>query len=510
MPMPPAAEDPERPDRAAPEGSDVSDSAVRNTAFAFAAQFTTAAFTGVLVLFLTRSLGPGDFGLFTLAMSISALLLLPSDFGITTSVGRFVAERRNDREAAATIMAEGMTLKLVAGVAVSAALFAVADPIAAAYDQPDLAWPLRWAAVALLGQSVFAYYRYATLAVGKGSVGLRMVFVESFLEAAASIGLVLAGLGVAGAALGRAAGYVLGAAVAALLLARLLGRRSISASRPRPESTRRILGYAGAMLIIDAAYTALGPLNLLLIGALMSKESVGIFGAVLRVLALLSYPGLSVANGVAPRLARTEGGAPDVGSFVAGTRLMIVVGALLVAPLVLWAEPIVDLTLGSEYADAAEVLRALAPLAFVSGLVPLLSTGVDYLGEARRRIPIAIGSLVFSVVSAVIFIETWGLVGAAVTMDLTFALYMGAHLWVCQRLLRLPLADLAKTAVRSLLAAGAMALPLLAAGTEAPLSPLEWVAGGAGGLAAFVLVLLVTRELSPAELGAVRARLRRA
>ncbi|MEA2309005.1 MAG: hypothetical protein QOI65_1291, partial [Thermoleophilaceae bacterium] len=54
--------------------------AARNTLFAFLTQMTTAAFTGALTLYLVRALGPREFGLLSVAISVGALLFLPSDF----------------------------------------------------------------------------------------------------------------------------------------------------------------------------------------------------------------------------------------------------------------------------------------------------------------------------------------------------------------------------------------------------------------------------------------------
>jgi hypothetical protein len=51
------------------------------------------------------------------------------------------------------------------------------------------------------------------------------------------------------------------------------------------------------------------------------------------------------------------------------------------------------------------------------------------------------------------------------------------------------------TALRTVLAAAAMAAVLLAAGTE-DISTVGWLAGSVGGVAAFTAVLLVTGEIS--------------
>ena len=63
--------------------------------------------------------------------------------------------------------------------------------------------------------------------------------------------------------------------------------------------------------------------------------------------------------------------------------------------------------------------------------------------------------------------------------------------------------------VRTVIAAGAMALVLLTFGTGR-LTPVDWVLGGAGGLAAFAGVLLGTRELTTGEIEAAIGKVRAA
>src|SRR5436190_17601457 len=119
------------------------DSIARNTSFAFAAQMFTAAATAAMTIYLVRALGPKGFGTFSLALSVAALLLLPSDFGISNSSARFIAEHRGRWDQIGALVRSSIRLKLLAGGAVSIVMIALADPIANAYHEPGLAWPLR-------------------------------------------------------------------------------------------------------------------------------------------------------------------------------------------------------------------------------------------------------------------------------------------------------------------------------------------------------------------------------
>ena len=228
------------------------------------------------------------------------------------------------------------------------------------------------------------------------------------------------------------------------------------------------------------------------------------YAAPLRFVVFLGYPGLAVANAVAPRLARSGEEQPALGAFVAAIRYLIVAQAIFVPPLVVWAGPIADSLLGPGYEEAADVLRGLSPFVLVSGVAPLLAIAANYLGEARRRVPIAFAMLVLDLALAVVLVPEIGIVGAAIATSVAFTLYVAGHLWLCHRLLGLPLRPIFVTMGRTLVAAAAMAGVLAAAGTS-DLSVAAWILGSVGGTAAFVGVLVVTRELTRSDVVAVQS-----
>jgi O-antigen/teichoic acid export membrane protein len=473
--------------------------AARNTLLALLTQLATGVFTAIITLYLVRALGPTEFGLFSLAAGIGALLLLPSDFGISGSVSRYVAERWRDRAAVASLLADGLRLKLVVSGVVSVVLVAAAGPIAEAYGEPSLAWPVRWMAIAVFGQSLLALYRYSYLALRDAGTGFRMVLGESAVEAGATILLVMLAGGAAAGAAGRAVGYTFGAALAAAIVLRHFGGAAFSRSRTLRQARQRLGRYAGALFAIDTAFAASVQVAPLMIAGFFGPREVGLFQAPARLIVLFQYPGTALTNGITPRMARSEDHEPEVGLFVRGLRYLLVIQALMLAPIVVWAGPIVDLLLGSGYERSAELLQMLGPYVFASGLAGPLTGAVDYLGEARRRVPISIGELLLSLALNAALLATIGLEGAAWAAGVVSVLYVGVHVWLLRRLVSMPLRPLFVTTLRALLAAAAMAGVLLAFGTD-DLAVWEWVAGLVGGTVAFTVVILATRELTVAEL----------
>lgn len=471
----------------------------RNATLAFGAQISTGVLTAILTLYLVRKLGPSGFGIFSLALSIGALVLLPADFGLSQSAARFLAERRGNQTAMTQVLGDALRVKLIVATAIGALFFAMAGPVASAYGIPDLAWPLRAMAVALIGQSVFSLFRASFEAMGRMGADWQLVGGESIVEALASIALVALGGGAAGAAWGRAAGYLTGVLIGIVIVVRMFG---FAVLRPRSTDTgfvRRLARYGFALFLIDGVYAIFAQIDVLLVGAILGAGAAGIFAAPLRFAALLLYPASAITAGVAPRMARGKQDEPNTEALEFGLRLLILVHLLFVTPLLVWAEPLVHLVLGPGYGEAAGVLRALVPFIFLTGPTRLLTISVNYLGEARRRIVIVLVALALNVAVDLLLISKIGVVGGAVGNDVAFSLYAFGHLYVAHRLTGFPLMPLVYSLGRGLLAAAAMGAVLLAIGTGEVALPLI-VIGLVVGMAVFLAVLLALREPLPAEL----------
>jgi len=485
----------------------VPDSIARNTITSLFSHVFTAGLTAVLTLFLVRALEPDAYGLFALSTSISVIVLVAADFGISASTSRFAAERRDRRDAVGELYVDALKLKVVATGTVCLLLGVLAGVIADAYGQPGLAWPLRVIALATLGQSIFLMGLFTAL--GQSMMRVKVGGFEAIVEVSASIALVLLGGGAVGAAFGRAIGYVAGALLAIVLTLQLLGWPRLRPSRPpRRETVRRVGRYASALLVVDTAFVVGGNANILLLGAYLGPVASGLFQAPIRLIVLFQHLGLSVASGIAPRMARRPGHEPEVGALSRGLRLLIFYECALLAPVILWGQPLIDLLLGDGFERSGEIFSAMAPYVLFSGVAPLLSLSINYYGGARKRIPIALITLALTVATATTLIPRYGLVGAAIATDISFGFYTLAHFYLCWRLLGLPLAPIARSLAGGLTAAVVMGLVISRFGTD-ELTLLELVGGGLVGLVAYVAMLAVTRQITANDVQVVRKKLQR-
>jgi O-antigen/teichoic acid export membrane protein len=205
-------------------------------------------------------------------------------------------------------------------------------------------------------------------------------------------------------------------------------------------------------------------------------------------------------------MARAAGKSPDGLALSRRLRGLIVVGSLLLAPLVVWARPIVDLVLGSSYHGSITTLRVMSLCVYLGGLLPLVSVSVNYLGDGRRRVPLTIGATLLNALIDVILIPRIGIVSGAIATAVAYAVMVTGHLRICARHVEIPLAQIALTGARGLLAAAAMAVVLLLIGTD-PSRPMLFV-GSAAGAVVFLLALGLTREISRSEVRSAWATVR--
>ena len=464
----------------------------------------SALFTAGLTLFLVRYLGPHNYGVYALALSVGGVVLLPADLGVSRSAARFIAERRDDMAEIVGVIRHGIRLKAIGSAVVAVALVLTAEPIADAYGTPSLKAALRIVALLIVVQGFMLFFTTTFEALGRNSVGFRLTTAESGVELCAALGLVLAGAGVTGALVGRAIGYGFGAALGAMLLLRIVSRGgSLRAASATGLTAKRIVRYAGTIFVIEAAFAAFGYIDVLLIGAFLGATAAGAFSAPLQLIAPTEYVALALAAGIGPRLAGDRVAEPDTEALRTALRIVLGFQFMLAVPLVVWAPSIVSITLGSDYGASVDVLRALGPYIVMVGVGPLLALSVNYLGEARRRIPLALAAVALNALLDVILIPKIGIVAGAIGTDLAFLLFLTGHVVIVRKLIDLPLRPLGLTLARVALASLAMAVVLIAFGTG-KLAIAELVVGGVLAVSVYVATLMATGELTPSHLRTAR------
>lgn len=429
----------------------------KQAATIFGARLAAAALSAVLVIVLARSLGPDGFGRYALALTIAMLVGIGADLGVGPATARFVAERLAEGTPIAKVMRDGLRLKLAIGVVALGALITLADVIAMAFGDSELAGLIRVAAAGILFADVFAWLAsmYESLRDARGQVV--MVAVKSGTEFVATVALVLGGAGAIGAVGGNAIGYAAAVAVGVLVLRPTLRVESPSSG----VAARTLLGYGSHIWVAGLAWLAFDRVDQIMLGAFRDAASVALYEAPWRLMAVLSMAATALAAVVGPRLV---GQRPEVAGRMVGDalRFSIGLGIITASILVVVAEDLVRVVLGDRYLPSVDVIRALLPFLIFVGLAPVASRALDYLGAARSRRWVAISAFGVNLVLDVVLIPTVGLLGAAFATDAAIAVFVLGHLVLLARRVPLQWSRVRLAIVRAILAGGVAATLALA------------------------------------------------
>jgi O-antigen/teichoic acid export membrane protein len=303
-------------------------------------------------LYLARVLRPSAYGSFVVAQALIYYAWHATDLGTTMHGIRAVA--RNPWHAQ-RIVSSLSGLRAAAGAAGLTVTLAIV-----------WAWPLMpgtrlvfsGACLYLISRAVYPDYvlrgleKFRALALGSLSGGLTFLVV--------SLALVHGPSGAPYAAFGWSCSWFAGAAVLTAWLRRRIGLRPAPAFRPRSwlGSLRQSWQFAatgGLTLLYDT-------LPILLAAAVFGGARSGLFSATYKLVISLTGVGYLIPAALYPVLAQRH--AHDLAAFVRTHRLLrnvMLTGALLAAAGgMIFARPIMGLTLGSHYTAATAVFRILA------------------------------------------------------------------------------------------------------------------------------------------------------
>lgn len=428
------------------------------TVATFASLVGSATLTAGLTLALIHLLPKHDYGLFALGVGVIQIVVLASDLGVTLSTSRRLASSMHE-SGRGRIAASGLLVRAAGVVVVCGAVAAAAPLLADALATRELVPVLRIAALAAAGQALLQFCRICLVALGAARAMLVALMVEGVLEVIASIALVLATTTAVAAMTGRAVAFAVGALLAIWLLARAVG----GLERPDGGEARTIARGGLPLAVADLTWVLFLQIDVLLIGALLTTADVASFEAPLRALAFGGYIGYALGLAIGPRLAVDATRTEAARHLRFGLRLGAVAQGLVAIGWVLLVAPAAPLLFGDDYRSSTDVMYALAPYLYLSGMLPLLSLALVYTGRGSARAAIYVGALALNAILDLALLRPLGVMGAAIGSNVALALLLLSHVRFLHGVPGLGVRALAQPiAVCGLAAAACSALGLVA------------------------------------------------
>jgi O-antigen/teichoic acid export membrane protein len=397
-----------------------------NTVYSSAALGARAVMQAAYLVLLSRSMGPGDYGLFAGSVAAAVLLAPLAGWGIPFLLAERIAKQP---ELQRSLWAGALVQTVITG---SALAILVLLGVLAMHDR------LGFGAMAMLvvAELVFAPVTQAAsmllLALGRGAAGALVVCLVPAGRLAAVGALLSSGHAMDPSTV--AAMHVAGSVVGALsVLAIVRGVVGAARWRERPRM-RDMLGsgtrYAFGLLF-GAAYTEVDKVLLL---QLASATVAGLYTAAFRVVAVLVLPVSALAANALPRLFAAAG-TPEWRRVFRAVALASTAYAAAAVALAFFAAPWLPVVFGAEYTPSSDILWMLAPWCVLCAAHQVAATGLTSLGHQGERVAIEGAGLALVIAANVALIPAVGARGAVLALLATEAAIVVACAWRVSRAL---------------------------------------------------------------------------
>jgi stage V sporulation protein B len=460
---------------------------IRDTLHLLVAQCVALACNYAVHAGLGRMMGPAEYGLFGVIMSLASIAEMVLVRGVRDTVARYTAQQP-DR--APAIKRQGLRVQFVFSGLLWLLFVSGAPAFSRFIGAPQLLNPLLITSLIVPLVSLFSVY-LGDLS-GRGLFRRRALAMnlQSYGKVLLVLGLALMGLGIDGVMVGYVFSFLL-----ATVGAMALSRDPRACGEPFPASL--VFRFAVPLMLYSTLIGIISQIDLTLVKSLMTDaKSAGYYTAA----KMLSRPAGQIFSvfgfTLLPAISRSlAAGGDDLPVLLRrATRFLWMLLAPLVAAGWAAADALVSILYSSRYAPAAAPFRWLLLATMVSTLASTLATAV--IGSGRMRMPLLSAGLMVGVecALAVWLIPRAGMIGAAgaalVTALVGFFYVAG---YIRRQMSRF--ADWPSLG-RITLAAGGGGLFILVW----PFGGLAVLPGIALGLGLYALLLRMMREVSRDEL----------
>ncbi len=398
---------------------------------------------------------PEEVGRATIALATVGFLELAAALGMAEAV---VGARSGDTRVTDT----AFTASLTAAIVAAGLAFALAEPVAALYGDPDLAALMRLAIVLLVANTLLVVPTgMLTRKMRAGAVTMRMT-LSRVVGLVLTVGLAAAGFGAAAIVAGMGLGAL------ASLVAVFATMRRWPRLRFAPREFRRLIAFGSALSAERLVWGALPRLFWLLVGYIHGPTVLGYFQFAQRLIdetATLAQT-FSVRFGLSFFASLERLGQDATEAFLKATRMILVVAAPVFAGIALTL-PLLVGTVFSEAWAPATIIGQVAAIGWIFALPrTLVGPVLRAKGHQGGLVAYALAALAVSI-GGVLLTGGLGLTAIAAAWVARHLIGLPWGLYATRRYLALPLRRQAAAFARPILATLLMALAVTATASAA-------------------------------------------
>jgi O-antigen/teichoic acid export membrane protein len=407
------------------------------------AKGATLIFTGLIIanilgiiyqIFLARTIGPEEYGVFNLGMSITSILTIFATLGIVTSIPKFIPEfsERKDTRSIYSILRFSVTFILILSVVMGVVLFILAEYISLQiFHEPRLTavlqvFGLLFPAITLpsLVEAMFRAFHGSVEKIVLIDVGLRVTRIISYLL------LFLLSYTLMGAVLS----FLIGGMVVVVLSLRVIDRRFfhfLGNDGERIPIATRVLSFSWPLALTGISFIFISKTDTMLLGYFLTSEVIGLYSVALNIATMLTFINSAFSWIFLPLIAKhiAANDRETVESLLkTSSKWMYVVTLPSLFFIILLSTDLIGVLFGPLYVDASVALAILAvgfSLNMLTGLTGSMLVGGGY---TRLNLVSELVGGISCIGLNLYLIPLYGIVGAALATTLSYTLRNSAQL----------------------------------------------------------------------------------
>lgn len=365
----------------------------------------------VSFLLLVRAMSPYDFGVWVLFLTPTSFAEM-GRIGLTqNAVVKFYIE---DQKEQTRILTAGFILNTLCTIGLSLLLIGISYPLSILWSAPELPALLLWYPAIALIHGTARYFD----AIHMAHQDFKGIFWSKLLY-----GLVfILGICYVWWSMGTVSIYYLPilqflAAIPSLLLFAIYRRFYLRFGALDMRWVKKIFHFGKFVLGTNFSSMFFNKVDLLMLAFFLNPIAVGLYNVATRITNYMEVPMSGISQAIYPRLAQVgkEQGYLKVGAlYERSVGYLLALTIPIVIVVFFFPEPIIALVAGQKYLTAAPVLSILVIAVLVKPWGRLFGITLDAIGKPKLNFYFLLVGLLLNIVLNAVFIQFWGLKGAAI------------------------------------------------------------------------------------------------
>jgi O-antigen/teichoic acid export membrane protein len=491
--------------------TDVLVGSTRASMFLVSGNVVATAIQAIGVLVVARILGPELYGVYNIALIVPNLAILFCDFGIDSSLIKFLAAPAEERKSSrAKILRTALLFRLSIS-AIMLLLSIILSGVSAVYlfGRPYVASYMQLASLTIIFQSLINFATLAFVGLEKTEYSAIVNNIQSIGKIVIAISLVTIGLGVIGALTGFIVGFLIGAVISLVLLFRIYRQISKNNDESVGEGARQIvrsiLSY-GLPIFVVSVLNGIGVrYQSIILATFASDEAVGNFNAAYNFIALMVAVANPLTLSVFQGFSRlSKNGEASRSFFITTTKyasiIMMPIGLLISV----FSKELIFTIYGASFDPAALYLSLYSLMYLFCGLGMLtLGSLFNGLGETNLFLRMGLTNFITLLIFSPLLMNFLGVPGmiAAVLISFLTSTALGLHYASTRLDLNLPKRMVGKTYAATVLPA-ILLLAVLQAVTISGM--LRVILGGVLYLFLYLTSLILLRVITRSDIEKIK------